>query len=107
MSRMNTRALLKRIAWALFFALVACGITFYVVIFLGLMVNVFTRGVNPVNAPTLNDALRRFALPASLAIAVAMFALAMTRKGHEKAATDASSTGHSKVDGRTGRVLIK
>jgi TRAP-type C4-dicarboxylate transport system permease small subunit len=70
----------KRLLFALFLALVACGISFYVVLFCSLGFYLFIKGLNPVEAPGLVAGLRHVALPVSAALGVLAFIFGIRRK---------------------------
>jgi hypothetical protein len=65
----------KRLVLSLFFALVACGTLFYLITFLGLMVEVFRGPLNPANTPGFSSALKHVLLPLSLAVGTLTFFL--------------------------------
>ena len=71
---------MKRFFFALFLALVAAGVSFYLILFCGLSFYLFVKGINPTEAPGLLSALRTVALPVSLALGVVVFILGLRRK---------------------------
>ncbi len=69
----------RRVLFASLFALVACGMSFYVMLCLGIMANLARRGWNPANSLALQFALRRVAVPASLLVAGVVFVFTVRR----------------------------
>ena len=67
----------KRLALASLFALVACGVSFYLAYFAALIYHAVSGPLNPANARPLQAFLRHVALPASLALAAMTFMLAL------------------------------
>jgi TRAP-type C4-dicarboxylate transport system permease small subunit len=70
----------RRLLLALFVAMVACGLCFYVLNFAGLIYAAATGPLNPTNAHGLQMDLRRFALPFSAAVGVVVFCVVFARK---------------------------
>jgi hypothetical protein len=69
----------KRLLFAAFLGLVACGISFYLILFCSLSFYLFIKGVNPAEAPGLLAALRHVALPISAALGVLAFLVGLRR----------------------------
>ena len=78
---------LKRVLFSLFFAVVACGISGYVLVFTGVMGTLLHRGLNPTETPGLNAALRNFVLPFSVGLGVLVFVLSMIGLGRRERRT--------------------
>ncbi len=70
---------LRRVMFASFFALIACGMTFYVILCLGIMASLVLRGWNPANSTVLQSALTRVAIPVSLLAAGVAFVFTLRR----------------------------
>lgn len=71
---------MKRFFLSLFFALVGCGVTFYMILFCSLVFHLFVEGANSTEAPGLVAALRHIALPVSAITGAVVFVLALRRK---------------------------
>jgi hypothetical protein len=76
----------KRVFLSCFLALVACGLSFYVAYFTGLMYAAATGPLNPPNDSGLQWALRHVALPISLVVGAVVFRFAFRRFGNVPAA---------------------
>jgi TRAP-type C4-dicarboxylate transport system permease small subunit len=72
---------LRRAVFSLFLALVVCGMSFYVILFLSLSVIVLTHQANPATAPGLQAGLRHIVLPISAGLAVLAFVLSFWHLG--------------------------
>jgi TRAP-type C4-dicarboxylate transport system permease small subunit len=66
---------------SVFLALVACGMSFYVILFGALMLFVLKHPLNPPDAPHLQAALRYFAVPISVVSAIVVFLFSFSRLG--------------------------
>jgi hypothetical protein len=76
---------IKRVLLALFFALVACGVSFYLISSIGLAVTLVAGPRHPVTSPGLQHVLRVFAAPVSILLGVIAFAYAVsTRRGNTR-----------------------
>jgi TRAP-type C4-dicarboxylate transport system permease small subunit len=71
----------KRLLLSLLFALVVCGVSFYLAYFVGLIYLTASGPLNPANAPGFQAALRHVALPVSIGLGAAVFVLALWRLG--------------------------
>jgi TRAP-type C4-dicarboxylate transport system permease small subunit len=72
---------LRRIIFSLFLALVVCGMSFYLILFVSLTVMVLTHQANPATTPGLQAGLRHVALPVSAGLAVLAFVFSFWRWG--------------------------
>jgi TRAP-type C4-dicarboxylate transport system permease small subunit len=70
----------KRLLFALFLAVVASGISFYLILFCSLSFYLFVRGLNPTESPGLVSGLRNIALPISFALGIIVFLVGIRRK---------------------------
>lgn len=70
----------KRLLVSVFLAAAAGGLTFYLIMFVGLMATLFTSGTNPAQAPGLNGVLRMLAVPVCLVVAVLAFVAGQRRR---------------------------
>jgi TRAP-type C4-dicarboxylate transport system permease small subunit len=73
----------KRYIICAFFALVVCGVSFYLAYFIGLIYSAATGPLNPANSSALQATLRQFALPISLGLAIVTFVVALFRSGKQ------------------------
>ena len=89
----------KRILFAGFAGVVACGVSFYLAYFAGLMYEAAVRPVNSPNDFGLQAGLRHVALPVSLALGLLAFGLALLRsaKSRRNPPADASRPRVEKV----------
>ncbi len=74
-------SLLWRVVFSLFLAIVACGMSFYLILFLSLTASVLTHQANPAMSLSLQSNLRYIVLPLSVAAGAAMFVISMRRSG--------------------------
>jgi hypothetical protein len=75
----RTPSTVKRIGFAVFFAVIATGLTFYIVLFASMYGALGTGKLNPAMAPGVDWSLRDIGVPASVAAGVLVFALTMWR----------------------------
>ena len=74
----------RRTGIALFFGVVACGVCFYVVTFLGLIVELFSGPLNPAETPHFAEALKFVAAPLSITLGALAFLMAWLRLGKSR-----------------------
>lgn len=74
-------AVTKRFVLAAFFALVACGLSFYVLLFPALAYFRISGGANPAMATGLQATLRHVLLPVSIAVGAFVFLVTLRRLG--------------------------
>jgi hypothetical protein len=74
-SATSDNLLLRRLLFAVVFALIACGMTFYLCLCLGIMADLVLRGWNPANSTVLQSALKNLAFPLSVVAAAVVFAV--------------------------------
>lgn len=73
--------MVRRLLVSGFFAVVACGLSFYVFYFIGLIYTTVAGAVDPANTHPIQAGLRHIALPLSVGLAVVVFVLAFIRWG--------------------------
>jgi TRAP-type C4-dicarboxylate transport system permease small subunit len=78
---MNYRSLVWRVVFSLFLAVIACGMSFYVILFVSLTIMAITHQANPATTPTLQANLRYIVLPISALASVAVFVITLRRSG--------------------------
>lgn len=78
---MNQQNSVLRVVFSLFLALIACGMSFYVILFLSLMVMAVTHQANPATTPSLQANLKYFVVPLSLVVGAAVFVATLSRSG--------------------------
>ncbi len=83
--------MLRRALFSLFLAVVACGMSFYVILFGSLMVIALTHQANPSTTPGLQTGLRHIVLPISIGIGVVVYLIAFVRMGKKKLSGDTFS----------------
>jgi TRAP-type C4-dicarboxylate transport system permease small subunit len=65
----------RRAVFSLFLAIVACGMSFYLILFVSLTVMSVTHHANPAETPGLQAALRDIVLPISVGVSAVTFFL--------------------------------
>ncbi len=88
-------SLLWRVVFSLFLALVACGMSFYVILFLSLMVTAITHQANPAMAPSLQANLRYIVLPLCVLAGAAVFVITLRRSDKRDRAVPAQLSKES------------
>lgn len=78
-NRIATPSLSKRIIFAALFAVIATGMTFYVITFLAMYAALGSGKLNPAVAPGVNWSLRDLGVPAAVLAGVLVFGLTMWR----------------------------
>lgn len=78
---MNQHSLVWRVVFSLFVALVACGMSFYVILFVSLTIMAITHQANPATTPNLQANLRHIVLPVSLLASATVFVVSLRRSG--------------------------
>ncbi len=84
MNQQRQPSALARFFFSLFLGIVACGMSFYVILFVSLAVTALTHRANPASTPTLQNNLQHIVLPLSLTLGIVVFCLSMVRWGKKK-----------------------
>lgn len=70
---MAKRSLIARVLFSVFLGIVACGMSFYVILFLSLSVIALAHHANPATTPELQAGLRWIVLPLSVLLGLFVF----------------------------------
>ncbi len=97
MNQQGQPSLLARILFSLFLAIVACGMSFYVILFVTLAVSALTHQANPASTPALQGNLKHIVLPISLLLGAGVFVLSMMRWGKKRENTEAKPAEYKKT----------
>ncbi len=84
MNQQGQPSVLTRFFFSLFLGIVACGMSFYVILFVSLAVTALTHRTNPASTPALQNNLEHIVLPLSLALGAVVFIFSMMRWGKNK-----------------------
>ena len=76
----------KRFIFAVLFALIATGMTFYVITFGAMYASLGTGKLNPAVSPGVTWSLRDIGVPVSLAVGLIVFVATVWRSRHAKSA---------------------
>ncbi|MFB3918159.1 MAG: hypothetical protein ACE14M_15630 [Terriglobales bacterium] len=74
----------KRFWLAAFFGVVACGVSFYLITFLGLLIELFRGPMNPAITPELDNVLNQIVMPFSVLLGVVTFLVTFLRLGKRR-----------------------
>ncbi len=96
MNQQSGRSILARVLFALFLAIVACGMSFYVILFASLTIAALTHGRNPATTPELQAGLRFIVLPLSVLIGAAVFFLSLRGWGKRRVGELPGNSGFKK-----------
>jgi hypothetical protein len=85
----------RRALFSTFLALIACGMSFYVILFLTLAVRAITHQANPATTPALQADLKHVVLPFSVVVGTAVFLASFKKWGKKDKALRVQSKGAS------------
>ncbi len=97
MNQKSQPSLLARILFSAFLGIVACGMSFYVILFLTLAVSALTHQANPASTPGLQGNLTHIVLPTSLLLGVGVFVFSMMRWGKKRENAELKSAEYKKT----------